>query len=418
MTAVLRLLLGNEWLTGRRVAAWSAILLGLELVTLAVMVAGTHGLIVRLDRPASTDFVSFYAAGDLADAGHPELAYSVPDHYAAEQRAAAPGITYNYFYYPPVFLLLCAPLARLPYLPAFLLFAVGTLAAFVAVARRVIGREGWRDMLPLLAFPALPWTLGIGQNALLTASLFGFATLLVDRRPLLAGLCFGALCYKPHFGVLVPVALAAGGHWRAFAAAAASAALLVLLSVLAFGLGSWRAFFAAFAAAPALYQSGRIGFAGMISVFGAARLAGLSPSVAYGLQAIAALLAAATVAWLWRCCASLPVRAAGLLAATLAAVPLALFYELMLAALAGAWLVREARQGGYLLGEKPAFAAIAAVALVSRGLGMAVPLGVGPLVPLGLLALCVGHARRERWMQARPLRWERADGALPVRLRT
>jgi len=42
---------------------------------------------------------------------------------------------------------------------------------------------------------------------------------LLERRPVAAGLLFGLLCYKPHFGLLVPVALASGGYWRSFAAA-------------------------------------------------------------------------------------------------------------------------------------------------------------------------------------------------------
>jgi hypothetical protein len=74
------------------------------------LVAGTHGLIVPLAGPTSTDFVSFYAAGALADAGTPELAYDQAAHDAAEQRATAAGVEYRFFYYPPVFLLLCAAL--------------------------------------------------------------------------------------------------------------------------------------------------------------------------------------------------------------------------------------------------------------------------------------------------------------------
>ena len=89
-------------------------LLAIEVACFLFFVAGTHGLIVRLATPTSTDFVSFYAAGSLADAGTPGLAYDRAAHYAAEERAAEPGIAYNFFYYPPVFLLVCAALARLP----------------------------------------------------------------------------------------------------------------------------------------------------------------------------------------------------------------------------------------------------------------------------------------------------------------
>ncbi|MBV9783501.1 MAG: DUF2029 domain-containing protein [Acidisphaera sp.] len=379
-----------------RILAWSGVLLIAELLTLAFITAGTHGLIVTLDRPASTDFVSFYAAGALADAGTPALAYHAAEHYAAEQQATQAGIGYVLFFYPPVFLLLCAPLARLPYLAAFLVFAGLTLAPYLLVLQRVVGERGWAAMLPGLAFPAVLWSIGIGQNALLTASLFGAATLLLDRRPAMAGLLFGALCYKPHLGLLVPVALAAGGHWRSFVAAGASALGLVLLSVVAFGVQTWHDFFAAFAGSPEIYQSGQVTFTAMVSVFGAARLLGLPPAAAYAAQGVAALLAAGFVAVVWRRRPSLPLRAASLIAATLEAVPLLLFYDLVLACVAIAWLVREARAAGYLPGEKLVFGGIFLVPLISRSAASGFTVPIGPLAGAALIGLVMVHLRTQR----------------------
>jgi hypothetical protein len=84
-----------------------------------------------LQKPTSTDFVSFYAAGTLANSGTPFLAYDQAAHHIAEEHASQPGIIYNFFYYPPTFLLLCAVLARLPYLPAFIAFEIVTLGLYV-----------------------------------------------------------------------------------------------------------------------------------------------------------------------------------------------------------------------------------------------------------------------------------------------
>src|SRR5947209_14117990 len=109
------------WLDRRRIGIGAALLLCLELALFAFFVAGTHGWIVPLDRPTTTDFASFYAAGALADAGTPELAYNHAAHLAAEEAATAPGIEYQFFNYPPVYLLICAALASLPYLVAFCL---------------------------------------------------------------------------------------------------------------------------------------------------------------------------------------------------------------------------------------------------------------------------------------------------------
>jgi alpha-1,2-mannosyltransferase len=385
----------GELLSWRRIRAGCAILLAIEIAIFLFMTAGTHGLIVPLPTPTSTDFVSFYAAGSLADAGTPQLAYDQATHYAAEQRATQEGIEYNFFYYPPTFLLLCAVVAHLPYIAAFLVFEMGTLLFYLLVARHILGDRNSAVLLPLLAFPPVLWTLGLGQNALLTAGLFGLATLLVDRRPVLAGVFFGALCYKPHFALLVPVALAAGGHRRALLATFLAAATLCLLSLGVFGWETWRDYLSAAAASPAVYQSGRISFPGFINPFGAVLLLGGTPAMAYRVQAVTILAAGALVAYVWRQGLSLPVRSATLAAATLAALPIGLFYDLMLAAIATAWLLREGR---YRLAEweKIVLAGLFFLTLNPRSFSEILQLPIGPLVTVGFVAYVVAHVVRSR----------------------
>jgi hypothetical protein len=275
----------GAWITRRHVMLAVALLLVLEVTGFSYLVAGTHGWIVPLHHPVSTDFVSFFAAGRLATDGTPALAYDHAAHYAAEQAATEPGVPYNYFYYPPVFLLVCVALARLPYLVAFAAFQMGTLVPCLLVVRRILHERGWAVLLPLLAFPPVYFTLGTGQNAFLTATLFGAATLLVDRRPALAGVLFGALCYKPHFGLLIPVALIAAGRWRVIAAAAATVGGLIGLSAAVFGWDVWPAFLDAAAGARGVYEGG-VAFQAMTSPFGATLALGGPVWLAWALQAI------------------------------------------------------------------------------------------------------------------------------------
>jgi hypothetical protein len=75
----------------------------------------------------------------------------------------------------------------------------------------------------------------------LTASLFGASLLSLKRRPILAGVFIGCLTYKPQFGILFPVALAAAHQWRALASASVTAAVLVGISIAVFGTGVWQA---------------------------------------------------------------------------------------------------------------------------------------------------------------------------------
>ena len=242
------------WLHRGRITAWALMLLAAELLIVLVLAAWQHGLIGHFDKPVSSDFLSFYAAGKLALAGKAALAYDHAAHLAAEQQVAGAAVPYQFFFYPPVFLLPCAALATLPYPLAYAAFEAVTLLLFLLAMRAVLQAGGWRWAIPVLAFPAVFWTIGLGQNAFLTAALFAGFTLLLDRRPVSAGLLLSGLCYKPHFGLLAPVALAAGRQWRAFAAAAAGVAALIGLSAGLLGWDAWLAYFHAFAGSGAVDQ--------------------------------------------------------------------------------------------------------------------------------------------------------------------
>jgi hypothetical protein len=381
----------GDFLDRRRALIFGGVLLAIELVVFLILIAGTHGWIVPLERPTTTDFASFYAAGSLADSGTPALAYNEAAHYAAEQRATAPGIEYQFFYYPPVFLLICALFGRLPYMAAFVAFEAVSLLLCLLVARRTVKAKGWAVLLPLLAFPSVFWTLGLGQNAFLTAALFGGALLLIDRRPVVAGMLFGLLCYKPHFGLLIPVALVAGSRWRAVAGAAIAGAAMVALSIACFGWQSWQDFFALAGGSHSTYESGRIDLSGFVTLFGGLRLMGVPPTIAYAVQGLGSLAAIALVAVVWRCQRSLPVRAAALAAATLVAVPVALVYDFLLAGIAMAWLIRAGRESGFLPWEKVTLAAVFVVPLLSRNFGTATHV---PLAQFALIALLALIARR------------------------
>ena len=393
-TRIYELMRSGDWLDRARILACARILLVVEVAVFLFLIAGTHGWIVPLDHPLTTDFASFYAAGDLANAGTPALAYDQAAHFAAEQRVTEPGIQYQFFYYPPVFLLICALLARLPYLAAFIVFEAASLALYLVVTRRILDEPGRAALVPMLAFPAVFWTMGLGQNALLTAALFGAGILSVDRRPGWAGVLFGALCYKPHLALLIPVALAAGRRWQAFAAAAATVAALALGSAGLFGWETWQAYLGVAADSHATYELGRINLAGMISPFAAARLLGFDVGIAYAIQGVATLAAAVLVALVWRRDQSLELRGASLAAATLLAVPVVLLYDFMLAAVAAAFLVRAARRTGFLPWEKAALVLVFVLPLLTLGVGQGWHVPVGPLASLLLLAMTLARVKR------------------------
>ncbi len=390
-TLILRLraeLRDAAWLRRGRVIGLSGALLAVQAILLAAVVAWESGVFGPSRSPFVSDFPSFYAAGSLALQGLPELAYDETAHWFAEQALGGDG-PYVYFFYPPPFLLLCAPLALLPYWVALVLFEAASLAAYALVACRIAG-AAW--CLPALAFPAVFWCAGLGQNSFLTAALFGAATLLVDRRPVWSGVLFGLLCYKPHFGLLVPIALAAGGHRRAFCAAAATLCTVVGATIGLFGFETWLHYLDALSAAARLYGSDTIFLAGYVSPFGAARLAGMAAGQALTLQLPVSLAAASIVALLWRRKTRQPLRAAVLIGGTLLSVPVALLYDLTLVSICIAWLVRDAADQGFRGGEKYLLALIYPLAFATLGTGWMVHFSAGVLAPAIILGLSLRRA--------------------------
>ncbi len=380
----------DTWLTAARVALFSRFLSAGQALLLGFFIAGTHGWITKGVGPNTTDFVSFYAAGALADAGTPALAYNQTAHLAAEERATEKGIGYEYFFYPPTFLLICAPLAKLPYLESFVLFEGATLALWLYLAARIAGAG---SAIVLLTCSSVWWTLGIGQNALLSAALMAAGTLLLKRRPGPAGAAFASLCYKPHLGLLVPVALLVGRQYRAFAAATAVLGFWVGLSVLVFGTATWRAFIQNELLAPATLYGGKVALAAHIDMRGAAMLLGLPSGLALLPQLIVTALALAATVFVWRR-GDAETRAASLAAGSLAVIPFALFYDLTLATVAAAWLVRAGRKGGFLAGEKAVLALSVVADLLAYPLGLTSHVPFGALIAPALLGLCVLRAGR------------------------
>lgn len=385
---------GTLW-TRDRIHGYSLVLLTSELVIFVFCVAGTHGWIVPLDQPNASDFVSYYAAGLLANDGTPALAYDHAAHYAREQQATAVGIGYNFFYYPPIFLFVCAVLARLPYLAVFCVLQATGLLSCLAVVRRIVGSV---PLSTLLAFPAVFWAVGTGQNALLTATLLGAAMLTVDHRPVLSGILMGALCYKPHLGLLLPVALAAGRHWRAFAAATLSGLTLIIASGLAFGWTTWSAFLAATKTVGSVYgvADTQIDVTGLTNPYGFILALHGDPLVAIETQIVVTLFVVAVVVWVWAARQRLAIRAAVLLAGIPVAAPIVMFYDLMLSGLAIAWLVHDGRESGFPTWQKTGLVVVFVAPLLSGNIDPTLQMFSAPFAAILVLVLALRPAMARR----------------------
>jgi glycosyl transferase family 87 len=396
------ILRSGAWLTRERIRLMAIAILGVSCVALVYLLATANGLVDLQGRPLGTDFSSFYAAGTHVLDGHPNAPYDLARQHAREQAIFGAATPFYGWLYPPFFLFIAAALALLPYGAALATWQAITLGLYLLAIRAILvsfapSERGGSDrgaatdwLLLALAFPAVLVNLGHGQNGFLTAALLGGALVVLDRRPLVAGALFGLVAYKPQFGLMIPLVLAASGRWRSFAAAAATVALLVIATTVAFGPDVWRAFLEStrFTRLVVLEQ-GDPGWHKMQSLFAWARMWGGSIPLAYALQGALVAGLAATLIWLWRSAAPYPLKAAALCLATILATPFTFDYDLMVLAPTIAFFAADGFARGFGPWEKTALAALWLLPLVARGVAQIalIPIGVPVMLAVFILLL-------------------------------
>lgn len=389
-----------DWLNERRVRDYSVIFLVVFVAAAAWFHGASHGLLDRRGEPIGTDFVNVYAAGVMAGRGEAPAAYDYRRHHQVEKDVVGDhGIPYFGWHYPPMFLGLAWLVAKLPYLPALVLYQALTFAALALVVWRIAPHP--LSLLALLAFPGTFVNLGHGQNAFLTAALLGGGLLLLPHRPIAAGVLLGLLTYKPQFGLLIPVALVAGGHWRAILAAAATAAAVVLASIALFGWETWQAFFASTALTQdIILERGATGWEKIQSSFSTVRSLGGPLWLAYGVQLAVTGLAALAVIRAWRGPADVAVKASVLCFAILLSTPYVLDYDLVVLALPIAFMAALGVRRGFGAGEKTALLLAWLLPLISRGLGGLLGVQIAPFFLAGMLWIVLGRLRASREVAA------------------
>lgn len=351
---------------------------------------GFGGEAVRLD------FTAFWAAAKLALAGDAAAAFE-PDRLR-EALSLPPGMPPGdlIWLYPPAWHMAVAPLGLLSFPAAYLVYSAAAFAAFAATIRPLARPLPGGSPL-VLAAPAVLIALLLGNMSLLwTAGLAGALGAAAAGQAALAGLLIALLTVKPQLGLLVPVALAAGGHWRVILWALLCTAALLALSTAVMGVGYWRHFFDAMGLMSGLMTTGVVEFKGMMTWYAMFRTGGAPHAPALTAQVAIALAAAAAVGWVWsRPHASADLMAAALCAAIPLATPYAYHYEMTLTLAAALFLARDgfgasrgARLWLLLLWLGPA------VNLALAG-WLAPALYAAPLVTL-TLGLCVARTSRAR----------------------
>jgi arabinofuranan 3-O-arabinosyltransferase len=328
------------------------------------------------------DFVGVWAAGRLALEGAPQAAYDWSAHKAVEDLAAGFPFAGTYpWLYPPSFLMVAAVVALVPYALAHFMWPTVTSVAYLGTIRAIIQHR--TAILLAAAFPGAMANMLAEQNGFLSAGLFGGALVLMERRPLLSGCLLGLLTYKPQLGLIIPLALIAGGRWRVFCSAAVVAVTVTAMSWVAFGSATWAAFGHSSVGAMRVLADHPASWHKLQTVFGLVLSLGGSESVAWSLQGGMIVACAVFTSVAWRRAIAFEVQAAALVAASLLATPYLYIYDLAVLSVPMAFLIRLGRTDGFRSGEISGLAA--ASLLVMSSLLVDGPVGLAAIFIITLL---------------------------------
>ena len=386
----------GTWLNAARARAVALASLAVTIGLVAWLFLTAHGSLDAHGRPLGTDFSEVYAAGQMALHGDAAKVWDWPSHFAVQQALhGSTSVELYGWHYPPPFLLLAAILATLPYVPALIAWQAATLLPLTIAAQRFLGRrDGW---LFVLGAPVTLICLTHGHNGFLTALLLGGGLLLLERRPLIAGLLLGCLIYKPQFVLILPPLLLVTRNWRAILGALGSSMLLVALTLALWGWPVWQAFFDSLPLTRHIVvEQGQAGWFKIMSPFAAMRGWGAGLAAAYAVQAVFSL--GAIGATLWLALRRRPaLRNAAATAAALIATPYVLDYDFVVLLAGIGFLFKDGEEHGWRPWERTllAFAWIAPLFARTLALWTTIPLGaMSALVVLAVALLRASPSRR------------------------
>nr|WP_070961316.1 glycosyltransferase family 87 protein [Hyphomonas sp. Mor2] len=383
------------WINPERIRRVSIIFLAIGILATITLIATSSGNLDVFGRPLGTDFSNVYTAGQMVWDGRDAVAY-VPVEQEKVQQALFndPDVPFYAWHYPPFFLILAAGLALLPYTVAWLTWMAATLPLYAVAMRRILDDK--TALIASLGFPAVAVNFLHGQNGFLTAALIGGAILCLRSKPLMAGVLIAMLAYKPQFGVLIPIALLAGGYYRTFAVAAVTLLAMCALATLAFGTDIWLGFYESrHFSQNFILEAGSTGWHKIQSVFSATRMWGGSIGQAYFVQSCLGLFLVVSTAWIWRSRVSYDLKAASLIVGSLLLTPYMLDYDMVALAPALLFVTRYGLRAGFLPYERVLLAIVWMAPILTRPAIEYLALPIGLAAMLGLYGLVLYKARGE-----------------------
>ena len=375
-------------LTERRLRIVLAVLFALSTIFVALCV---QSVVTATPHSKFNDFQALWTSGVLAHEGEPAANYNPETLHQRQVALGMPADEHGPFPYPPIFLLLLAPLGGLNRAAAYDAFIGASFALYLWTS--IGGRwSAWPQLVGALAAPATGVNFIFGQSGFLASGLMLGGLNFAERRPIVAGVLFGLLAFKPQLGLLAPVALVAAGLWRTIAAACATLLVCAAAATAAFGANIWQLWLSSLIDYSHTPMINRL----MPTVAGSLRLSGAPPSVALAAQTVATIAIATVV---WRACRNgiTPRAVALVVVGTFLATPHAMNYDLPMTTFAVVWYLERRLRAtrGLFVGEIIVLSLALALPAAELGFGAHTPpIAWAPLMALFCLIAIDHYAAR------------------------
>ncbi|WP_165312327.1 glycosyltransferase family 87 protein [Vibrio ziniensis] len=343
----------------------------------------SRGQIVGRDFLHSWTAVKLASEGKYDDIYNPELLIS---HSPDDVKKT--GVAFN-FAYPPQTLALLLPLSNFNYITSLIIWGCFSILCYISSS--IIFEKKVSNIALLLIAPTTFLNISMGQNGLFTAALLISGLILLESKPRLSGILFGILTIKPHLGILIPVALIAGGYKKSFLWAMISTICFFVISLIVFGSGVWEAWFNN---APWVYAKNFIengtGFALFMqpSPFMTIRLLFNNTELAWLTQIISAILSSGCVIYTFKKSHSLELKASVLITATYLVSPYIHSYDMAALNFVMIWQARKGLENGFIYGEQTLLVVAWVMPLIMMSIGY-LGFPIFPLITLLMLSVLV-----------------------------
>jgi alpha-1,2-mannosyltransferase len=342
------------------------------------------------------DFVNLFTAGHLLLEGKLAIIYDLGAYQAYQDEMFHGAVLAHNYSYSPVSFFYAWLFALGGYGLSYGLWIGLTGAAFFLAARPYLRDAGLPAWLALL-IPAAAANVWAGHYGFLFGALWLAAWRLVETRPRTAGLLIGLMIVKPHLALLMPLALMRRGAWVPVCYAALTSVSLVAVSGTVFGWHYCATYLTETSALQAamLDETGAFFLRMMPTVLPSLLLAGVDPTIAAIVQAVAGLAAAAAL-WTWM--PRDPMRAGLATAtATFLLLPYGFNYDLTVVGIAALLALHRGDVGEPSLSRLPALLAFLLPLLVVNLNILGIPAG-----PPVLALLLAAQLREGRQREAAP----------------